>query len=37
MTERMGERTESCSIPILALKKEEKKLFHIYCICLLVK
>ena len=33
----MGERAESYSTSILALKKEEKKLFYTYCICLLVK
>ena len=37
MAERMGERVKSYPISILALKKEETKLFHIYCICLLIK
>jgi len=37
MIERMGERVESCSTSILALKKEETKLFYMYCVCLLIK
>ena len=33
----MEERAESYSISILVLKKDKTKLFHIYCICLLIK
>ena len=34
MAERMEERTESCFIPILALKKEEKNYStHIVFVC----
>jgi len=33
----MGERAERHPISILALKKDERKLFHTYCICLLIK
>jgi len=37
MTERMGERTEPHPTSILVLKKGETKLFHTYCIFLLIK
>ena len=33
----MGERAESCLTSILVLKKGQTKLFHIYCIYLLIK
>jgi len=35
--DKMGERTDSCPIPMSALKKEETKLFHIYCVFLSIK
>jgi len=37
MVERIEEKTESCSIFILVLKKDKTKLFHTYCVCLLIK
>ena len=36
MAERIEEKAESCLTPMLALKKEETKLFHIYYIYLLI-
>ena len=35
--DKIEERVDSCSVPILALKKEKTILLHIYCVFLSIK